>query len=94
MDTTLSSIRLHQNTPGVRFEHGEFPLALQRKCRKYLRVFGLRFSAFDFVENSKGDITFLECNTNGQYGWLENELGMPISRAIADELESIASRRS
>lgn len=85
--------RKHQNTSGVRFERGEFPLALQKKCRKYLRAFGLRFGAFDFVEDSQGNITFLECNTNGQFGWLEDQLNLPISRAIADELEKIANGR-
>jgi glutathione synthase/RimK-type ligase-like ATP-grasp enzyme len=85
--------RRQQSTDKVRFEHGDFPQELQEKCKLYLRTFGLRFGAFDFVEDSAGCITFLECNTNGQFGWLEDLLDMPISAAIADSLEAIALRR-
>ncbi len=47
--------------------------------------------AFDFIENEDG-ITFLECNLNGQYLWLEEDLGLPISEAIADELAARAGQ--
>jgi hypothetical protein len=82
--------RKHQETDKVHFVNEAFPLNMQEKCKMYMRRLGLRFGAFDFVEDNAGNIVFLECNTNGQYGWLEEELGFPISEAIADELESIA----
>ncbi|MEL5957639.1 hypothetical protein AADR41_23270 [Streptomyces sp. CLV115] len=34
----------------------------------------------------------LECNPNGQWAWLEDAAGLPITAAIADLLESGASR--
>lgn len=42
------------------------------------------------IEDPDGRIVFLECNPNGQYGWLEEQLGFPISQAIAGELIKIA----
>ena len=39
------------------------------KCLAYLGHLGLNYGAFDLVENSEGKVTFLECNTNGQYRW-------------------------
>ncbi len=56
------------------------------KCVAFLGRLGLVYGAFDFVENKEGKITFLECNTNGQFRWLEDILGLPISNAIADQL--------
>jgi hypothetical protein len=54
---------------------------------------GLKFGAFDLVERPDGQIVFLECNPNGQYGWLEEDLGLPISESIAAELVNIAKIR-
>jgi hypothetical protein len=33
-----------------------------------------------------GDFFFLEVNPNGEWGWLETSLGLPIADAIVDEL--------
>lgn len=46
----------------------------------------LVYGAHDLVETDDGDFVFLETNPAGQWGWLELSLGMPIGRAIADEL--------
>lgn len=47
---------------------------------------GLRFAALDFVVTPDGDWWFLECNPNGQWGWIEDETGFPIAAALADAL--------
>lgn len=83
--------RKHVFGSGVTFKEEPSPIALHQKCFDLLRHYGLRYGAFDFVETPEGDIVFLEVNTNGQYKWLEHDLGLPISEAIADELVSIAS---
>lgn len=84
--------RLHQFTPDVEFRHEPFPLQEKEKCFRLLEAYGLRYGAFDFIEKPDGTIVFLEVNTNGQYRWLEEQLGLPISEAIATELISIAER--
>lgn len=74
----------------VTYRHEVFPETEKRKCFALLRAYGLRFGAFDFIETPDGRIVFLEMNPNGQYGWLEQELGLPISEAIASELLKVA----
>jgi len=86
--------RLHQTTPKVRFERGQFPDEDKEKCFALLGHMGLRFSTFDFVERPDGGLVFLEINPNGQYQWLEDELGLPISKAVATELMRIAGAGS
>jgi len=85
--------RKHQTNPNkVEFKKEKFPDELSEKCIKYLGKMGLKYGAFDFIETPDGEIVFLECNPNGQYGWLEEELGFPISECIATELIKIANR--
>lgn len=82
--------RKHQSTPAVKFKEGKLPEEVDSKCVAYLGKMGLRYGAFDLVESPDGEITFLECNPNGEYGWLEQALDFPISDAIANELIAIA----
>ncbi|GAA1272852.1 ATP-grasp ribosomal peptide maturase [Pseudonocardia aurantiaca] len=53
---------------------------------RYCREFGLAYGAFDLVVTPDGGWVFLECNANGQYGWIEDAIGAPITAAIADLL--------
>lgn len=86
--------RRHQTTDAVRFVHETFPDAEKEKCLAYMQKRDLRYGAFDFIEREDGAVIFLECNPNGQYGWLEAMLDFPISQAIAAELMRIAKARS
>ncbi len=87
--------RKHQLIPHkVDFRAEDFPDDVKEKCIAYLGAFGLKFGAFDFIEDCDGMITFLECNPNGQFMWLEQQLGLPISEAIATELHTIARASS
>ena len=52
--------------------------------------FGLAYAAFDFVVTPDGRWVFLECNPGGQYGWLEGQTGLPITRQQARALLHIA----
>ncbi|MDX2776707.1 hypothetical protein PV379_05095 [Streptomyces caniscabiei] len=82
--------RRHQGTTEVDFHVEELPdSTLAEKCKNLLERCNLRFGAFDFIETPDGEMIFLEVNPNGQYGWLEKTLGLPISKAVADELIQI-----
>lgn len=59
------------------------PADLEDKCRQYLAAYGLRFGAFDFVVDRAGVPWFLECNGNGQWLFIEDATGQPISHAMA-----------
>lgn len=91
-DSAKDDWRIRQFTDSVQFKAETFPDKQKKMCLRYLKKFGLRFGAFDFIESDDGTITFLECNPNGQFMWLERDLGLPISNAIADELALIADR--
>lgn len=82
--------RKHQLTKKVDFKIEKIDSDIREKCIQFLGEYGLRYGAFDFVEDSEGKITFLECNPCDQYMWLENTLDLPISDAIVDELIKIA----
>jgi RimK-like ATP-grasp domain len=70
------------------YEERRLPDATSRACVAYLRTCGLRFGAFDLVEDQDRGLWFLECNANGQWGWIENDTGMRITDAIVSELLS------
>jgi ATP-grasp ribosomal peptide maturase len=63
------------------------PDAVARSCRRYLDRFGLLFGAFDFGLAHDGSWLWYECNTAGQWHWLELETGLPMTAALADLLE-------
>lgn len=73
----------------VRFELEKLPKNLEEKCFQMLESMGLRYGAFDFIEDENGGFTFLEVNVNGQYQWLADELKLPIADAIAEQLIEI-----
>ena len=86
--------RRHQLTSAVQFRNERIPDVIADQCRQFLSYFKLNFGAFDLIETSDGRFVFLECNPNGQYAWLEDELGIDVSGAIAAKLLDIARRRT
>lgn len=64
------------------------PDDVQRAILRFLAGFGLNFGAFDFALTADDAWWFLECNPNGQWAWLEETAGLPITSAIADLLEN------
>jgi ATP-grasp ribosomal peptide maturase len=82
----LAQIDWRADHESVTYEITRLPEAIERALREYLHRFGLRFGAFDLIVTPDDEYVWLECNPNGQWGWLEEETGAPISAAIADEL--------
>ncbi len=70
-----------------RYSHVTLPAALEANLLRYHAHLGLVFAAYDFIVTKNGDIFFLEVNPSGQWMWLEEQLGLPISGAIADALK-------
>ncbi|MCC6558394.1 MAG: RimK domain-containing protein ATP-grasp [Polyangiaceae bacterium] len=62
------------------------PGEVAARCVALVRRLGLRFGAIDLILRPDGEYVFLELNPNGQYLWLEELTGIPLSRAIAEEL--------
>jgi len=62
------------------------PEELADFCRFYLAAIKSSFGCFDFILDKNGVYFFLECNPNGQWMWMEEDIGIPISEAIANFL--------
>lgn len=71
---------------GLDWEQGFLPEALEGKIHVMMEELGLVFGVFDFAETPEGDFVFFEVNQAGEWGMLENSLGLPIAQAIAEEL--------
>jgi hypothetical protein len=71
------------------FPH-ELPSAVASRCVQLVRRLGLRYGTIDMVLTPEGRYVFLEINPNGQYLWIEEATGLPISDAICDLLLSAA----
>lgn len=65
----------------------EAPPGIRPTLDLYMAHFGLVFGAFDFAVGEDGRWWFLECNPSGQWHWLEDETGLPMTAALADLLE-------
>jgi ATP-grasp ribosomal peptide maturase len=63
----------------------DLPVRVSNGILAYMKCFDLLYGAFDFAVTDD-HWYFLECNANGQFGWLETETGLPITAAMADLL--------
>jgi glutathione synthase/RimK-type ligase-like ATP-grasp enzyme len=66
----------------------ELPNAIKHNCIKLVKHLGLQFGAIDLLFTPKGDYFFLEINPNGQWLWIEETTGMPLTDAMCDLLTS------
>jgi len=48
--------------------------------------FGINFASADMILTPEGEYVFLELNPNGQWLWLERDLGLPLVAHMADLL--------
>jgi glutathione synthase/RimK-type ligase-like ATP-grasp enzyme len=62
------------------------PPRLEELCLAYVSALGLHYGAIDLVLTPDGEYVFLEINPNGQWVWMEEKLGLPISGAVASWL--------
>jgi glutathione synthase/RimK-type ligase-like ATP-grasp enzyme len=68
----------------------ELPEPIKDKCLAVLHRLGLVFGCFDFIVTPGGDYVFLEVNPMGQFGFVQQETGLPIFEAFADYLHNAA----
>jgi len=62
------------------------PPEVESSCKALLKKLGLPFGCIDMVVTPEGKHVFLEINPNGQWLWIEQLTGLPISESIADLL--------
>ncbi|QIP36807.1 hypothetical protein GWK63_16540 [Komagataeibacter rhaeticus] len=67
----------------------DLPDHIETQCVKIVQSLGLRFAAIDLILDNQGDLWFLEANPNGQWAWIEQRTGAPITSKIVNALEKI-----
>src|SRR5689334_22983488 len=71
----------------------QLPLDVEEKILHLMDFFSLNYSAIDIILTPDGKHVFLELNPCGEFFWLEQSAGLPISNAIADLLLGHSPRR-
>jgi hypothetical protein len=71
----------------------ELPDEIAQRCVRLTEELGLCYGAIDMILTPEGRYVFIEINPNGQYLWIEELTGLPISDAICDLLMSAAPVR-
>jgi hypothetical protein len=62
------------------------PAEVARALGRYLQAARLRYAAVDFRLDGDGRLFFLEANSSGQWLFLEDRTGQPITAAVAEAL--------
>ncbi|PNY80418.1 MvdC/MvdD family ATP grasp protein [Deinococcus koreensis] len=70
----------------------ELPARLEAQLLALQRRLGLVYGAIDMRRTPDGDYLFLEVNPAGQWMFVEERTGLPISQAVADQLCAMADR--
>ena len=65
----------------------ELPPRVESGVLAFMDALGLAFGAFDFAVDAAGVWWFFECNSAGQFGFVEDMTGLPITGAVADLLQ-------
>jgi len=64
----------------------QLPETIENKLLQLMAKFGLNYGAIDIILTPENQHVFLEINPVGEFFWLENNPGLPISNAIAQAL--------
>jgi ATP-grasp ribosomal peptide maturase len=67
------------------------PVDVVSAVRLLMTEFGLIYGALDFVITPSGEWVLLEINPTGQYGFVENATGIPLTAQLADLLAGVAA---
>ena len=67
--------------PPLHTKHN-LPSDIEEKCVILLKKLNLKFGAIDLILNKNNKYIFLEINPNGQWAWIEKQLGYNISNEI------------
>lgn len=68
------------------------PEVVRQRCVGVVRSLGLTYGAIDLILTPDDRYVFLGINPSGQYLWLEQVAGFPLTRAMSDLLLNLAKR--
>ncbi|SFR14225.1 ATP-grasp domain-containing protein [Desulfoscipio geothermicus DSM 3669] len=77
----------------VKLEHRvhDLPVEIKTKCLQLVKFYGIQFAAIDLVLSRDGKYYFLELNPNGQWAWIEQRTGIPLTESLVDLLVNLDS---
>lgn len=81
-----SYIDFRADYDALTYEPIELHIDVENRIRRFLDTTRLVYGALDFVVDPDGSYVFLECNSGGQFGWLEARTGAPLTETLADLL--------
>lgn len=88
--STRAYVDYRTDYDGLSYELVEPPGAVAAGVRALLKGFGLVYGALDFVITPEGEWVFLEINPAGQYGYIEQHTGAPLTEQLANLLAGAA----
>ncbi len=82
--------RLDWRRRATEAEHAphRLPDDVARRCAAVTRALGCCFGAIDLILTPAGEYVFLEINPNGEWRWVEDATGLPMTAAMVDLLMS------
>ena len=85
-DSEISKTDWRKSETMLAHEKLNLPRDIEERCLKLCSKFNLDFAAIDFIVDNNNKYWFLEINPNGQWAWIENLLGYPLSEEIVNLL--------
>ena len=70
------------------YELFDLPEHVATAIHRLMGSLDINFASLDMILTPEGEYVFLEVNPNGQWLWLEEELGLPLVASMADLLMS------
>jgi hypothetical protein len=83
VDWRLSALRNQ-----VTYASLTLPHIFTERARNLVQQLGLQFATLDLVQDLYGNLWFIELDPHGQWGFLEEETGMPLSTSLASLLNA------
>jgi len=81
-------LALMTNHESVKHTIFDLPIEIRSKLLSLMNKLGLVFGCVDMILTPRGEYVFLEVNPAGQWGWIEQMTGMPITEALVELLVS------
>lgn len=79
---------------GAAYRAGQLPARVQAPLMALMKALGLVYGAADFRLTPDGDYVFLEVNPAGEWLFVEDRSGQPITRAVANLLARLDHREA
>ncbi len=85
-DAERTKLDHRYDTINCRHEPVLIPTKLEKMCLEMTHQLGLVMCNLDMIFTPEQEYVFLEVNPNGQWAWVEDRVGFPLTMALVNEL--------